>query len=99
MTGNFTLIKALSNDAYQKALQASQHNLQAKDKLAEAKGLMRESMLALRKDLGMTAKQFGKTCGASKAYVYLLEKGERPWNQKLINRLLSHIEKECPPSE
>ena len=53
---------------------------------------MREAMLDLRLKMGMTARTFGSLCGVSKAYIYSLEKGNRPWNLPLVDRLISSLE-------
>lgn len=53
---------------------------------------MREAMLDLRLKTGMTARAFGSLCGVSKAYIYSLEKGNRPWNLPLVEKLISSLE-------
>jgi hypothetical protein len=59
--------------------------------MSEYRSLIRDAMLQLRLETGMTARKFGFLCGVSKAYIYAMEKQIRPWNDKLVSRILEAI--------
>lgn len=84
---NQTTIKERFPEVYTKLLLAKSADAIADVKAAEYRNLVREAMLDLRNGIGITAKAFGALFGVSKAYVYLLEKGDRPWSAKLLQNL------------
>jgi len=84
---NQTTIKERFPEVYTKLLLAKSADAIADVKLAEYHNLMREAMFELRNSIGITAKAFGALFGISKGYVYLLEKGDRPWSAKLVANL------------
>jgi|APGre2960657404_1045060.scaffolds.fasta_scaffold37095_3 hypothetical protein len=84
---NQTTIKDRFPEVYTKLLLAKSADSIADMKLAEYRNLMRDAMFDLRNRIGITAKAFGGLIGVSKGYVYLLEKGDRPWSPKLLEKL------------
>lgn len=62
------------------------------DKLtAESQETLRKAMLSLRLKEGMTARAFGALCGISKAYTYMLEKGDRPWTNGNVDKIIKAL--------
>ena len=88
---NQTTIKDRFPEVYAKLLLAKSAEAIADVKLDEYHKLMREAMIELRSSIGITAKAFGEFFGVSKGYVYLLEKGDRPWSTKSVEKLLNHL--------
>lgn len=70
-------------------IQAANGMAESADKLlVESREVIRKAMLNLRAKEGMTSKAFGSLCGISKAYVYMLEKGVRPWTKENVEAIL-----------
>ena len=84
---NQTVIEKKHPDVHRRILEAKHLDAIADVRQAESRELLREAMLDLRTSIGITAKAFGNLIGVSKGYVYLLEKGDRPWNADLIEKL------------
>ena len=58
---------------------------------SEFRSSIRESMKTIRLESGMTADQFASVLGVSSAYVYMLESGERNWNNKLVEKVFAKL--------
>jgi hypothetical protein len=84
-------IKSISQKAFDQINLALSERSIGQCHLDNGTSLLQEAMLELRKETGMTARQFGSLCGVSKAYIYALEKKIRPWNDKLVSRILEAI--------
>lgn len=52
---------------------------------------VREAMKTIRLESDMTADQFASVLGVSSAYVYMLESGERNWNNKLVEKVFAKL--------
>ena len=48
-------------------------------------------MKTIRLESDMTADQFASVLGVSSAYVYMLESGERNWNNKLVDKVFAKL--------
>lgn len=84
---NQTVIEKQFPEIHRRLLESKHLDAIADVRQAESRELLRGAMLDLRSKIGLTAKAFGSAMGVSKGYVYLLEKGDRPWNDDLIKKL------------
>lgn len=57
----------------------------------EFRASIKEAMKTIRLELGMSADQFASVLGVSSAYVYMLESGERNWNNKLVDKVFAKL--------
>lgn len=57
----------------------------------EFRASIKESMKTIRLESGMSADQFASVLGVSSAYVYMLESGERNWNNKLVDKVFDKL--------
>ena len=57
----------------------------------EAKRKLRQAMIDLRSNTRLTMRSFGELGGVSKAYIYSLERGDRPWSQALVEKICQSL--------
>ena len=57
----------------------------------EFRASIKETMKTIRLESGMSADQFASVLGVSSAYVYMLESGERNWNNKLVEKVFAKL--------
>lgn len=57
----------------------------------EFRASIKDAMKTIRLESNMTADQFASILGVSSAYVYMLESGERNWNNKLVEKVFAKL--------
>lgn len=97
---NPTVIESKYPEIHYQMEMANDYWHEAANAKAKFHTAIRNAMQELRNKTGLTAKAFGSLMGVSKGYVYLLEKGDRPWNDDLIEKLqdgLQALTSPCQP--
>lgn len=84
---NQTIIESRYPEIHSQMEIANDYWSEAAEAKAKFHTAIRNAMQELRNKTGLTAKAFGSLMGVSKGYVYLLEKGDRPWNDDLVEKL------------